>query len=168
MEPAPADPAASVQVAASRFGRGLFATRAFDEGEPILRFIGPLLSLEQVIAKGEAQANPLQVDDSLYIDIGYPGVYANHSCRPNAGIRNDIDLVALRPIPPGQEILWDYSTSMWEDYWVMACACGEACCRSRIGDFPTLPAWQQQDYLRRGVVQRFIRRRLQAAAAALP
>ena len=168
MEPAPADPAASLQVAASRFGLGLFATRAFDQREPILRFSGPLLSLEQVIAKGEAQANPLQVDDGLYIDIGYPGVYANHSCRPNAGIRNDIDLVALRSIPPGQEICWDYSTSMWEDYWVMACACGEACCRSRIGDFPTLPVWQQQDYLRRGVVQRFIRRRLQAASASLP
>lgn len=168
MDPVPADPAAGLLVAASRFGLGLFATRTFNEAEIILRFSGPLLSLEQVIAKGEAQANPLQVDDRHYLDIGPPGVYANHSCRPNAGIRNDIDLVALRSIPPGQEICWDYSTSMWEDYWVMACACGEPCCRSRIGDFPTLPAWQQQDYLRRGVVQRFIRRRLAAANATLP
>lgn len=154
-------------MAASRFGLGLFATRAFDQGEPILRFSGPLLSLEQEIAKGEAQANPLQVDDGLDVDIGDPGVYAIHSCRPNAGSRNDIDLVALRPIPPGQEIVWDYSTSMWEDCWVMACGCGEACCRFRIGDFPTLPASQQLDYLRRAVVQRFIRRRLQGVPVNL-
>jgi len=153
-------------VASSPSGVGLFATRSFAEGEIILLFSGALLTLEQVIAMGENQANPLQVDDQLYIDIGYPGVYANHSCRPNSGIRDDVRLVALEPITPGQEIVWDYSTSMWEDYWVMNCHCGEPCCRRRIGDFPSLPTWQQREYLRRGVVQQFIRRRLERSGAS--
>lgn len=153
-------------VASSPSGVGLFATRSFADGETILLFSGALLTLEQVIAMGEDQANPLQVDDQLYIDIGYPGVYANHSCRPNAGIRDDVRLVALEPITPGQEIVWDYSTSMWEEYWVMDCHCGEPCCRGRIGDFPSLPTWQQREYLRRGVVQQFIRRRLEVSGAS--
>jgi hypothetical protein len=149
-------------VSPSRFGLGLFAARSYTKGDTILLFSGALLTLEQVIAKGESQANPLQVDDRLYLDIGYPGVYANHSCQPNAGIRDDFWLVAMKPILAGQEIFWDYSTSMWEDYWVMSCQCGEPCCRHLIGDFPSLPAWQQRQYLRRGVVQAFIRRRLHA------
>lgn len=148
----------------SRHGRGVFAARDLRAGEFILTFSGPLLTLEEVIAKGEAQANPLQVDDRLYLDIGFPGVYVNHSCRPNAGIRGDTRLVALEPIRAGEEIFWDYSTSMWEDHWVMECACGEQRCRGRIGDFPTLPESQQREYLARGVVQRFIRRRLRAGA----
>jgi hypothetical protein len=155
-----------VFVASSPSGLGLFAARPFAEGETLLQFTGALLTLEQVIAMGEAQANPLQVDDQLYLDIGYPGVYANHSCRPNAGIRDDVWLVALEPISPGQEIFWDYSTSMWEDYWVMDCQCGEPGCRRQIGDFPSLPTWQQWEYLSRGFVQQFIRRRLDREGAS--
>jgi len=152
-------------VASSPLGLGLFAARSFAEGETILVFNGALLTLEQVIAKGDDQANPLQVDDQLYLDIGYPAVYANHSCRPNTGIRDDVRLVALEPISPGQEIFWDYSTSMWEDYWVMDCQCGEPCCRRQIGDFPSLPTWQQWEYLSRGLVLQFIRRRLEERGA---
>lgn len=135
-ESAPADPAAGLRVAASRFGQGLFATRAFNEEEAVLCFSGPLLSLEQVIAKGEAQANPLPVDDRDHIDIGDPGVVANHSCRPNAGIRRDVDRVALRPIQPGQAICWDDSTAMWEDDWVKACAAGWCSTSSGAGFRP--------------------------------
>jgi len=145
----------------------MFASRDLRAGDHILTFSGPLLSLEEVIAKGDAQANPLQVEDRHYLDIGFPGVYVNHSCRPNAGIRSDTRLVALEPIWAGEEIFWDYSTSMWEDHWVMECACGEQCCRGRIGDFPTLPEALQREYLAQGVVQRFIRRRLRLQASGV-
>ena len=67
-------------------GFGLFAGRPFAAKEHILVFTGPELSFDAMAARGEAEANALQIDDCLYLDIGAPGVYANHSCRPNAGI----------------------------------------------------------------------------------
>ena len=152
---------AAVIVKPCDVGLGLFAGRAFSPDEEILIFSGPELSFEAMVARGEAEANALQIDDSLYLDIGAPGVYANHSCQPNAGIRQDTRLVALRPIPAGEEIRYDYSTTMWENHWTMACRCGQANCRQRVTDFPTLPAQLQQRYLQLQVVQSFIVNRLQ-------
>lgn len=142
-------------------GLGLFAGRPFDAGEQILIFSGPVLSFNAMVARGEAEANALQIDDLLYLDIGAPGVYANHSCLPNAGIRQDTRLVALRPIPAGEEIRYDYSTTMWENHWTMACRCGQVNCRQLVADFPTLPTQLQQRYLQLQVVQTFIVNRLQ-------
>lgn len=145
-------------------GRGLFAGRHFAAGEEILRFSGVLISLADVLAKGDEQSNALQVGDTSYIDIGAPGVFGNHSCEPNAGIRNDRVLIALRPIQHGEEIRYDYSTTMWEGIWTMPCMCGSAQCRRVVRDFPELPAEVQAEYLRLRVVQRFIVRRLRGGA----
>ena len=150
-----------VSVRSCEFGLGLFACRPFAQGEQILEFSGPELSFEAMLAKGELEANALQIDDGLYLDLGAPGVYANHSCLPNAGIRDDRQLVALRPIRSGEEIRYDYSTTMWENHWTMHCRCGQVNCRRVVADFPTLPSQLQRRYLHLQVVQHFIVRRLQ-------
>lgn len=166
-EPTPSPSAApgivepEVSVQRCEHGLGLFASRPFAEDDEILVFTGPQLSFEAMVARGEAEANALQIDDTLYLDIGAPGVFANHSCFPNAGIRDDRRLVALRPIQAGEEIRYDYSTTMWEDHWTMACSCGQKNCRRLITDFHTLPADLQGHYLHLQVVQTFIVRRLQ-------
>ena len=61
------------------------------------------------------QSDPLQIASGLYLDIGEPGVLVNHSCAPNAGIRDDVRLVALSDIVVGEEIFYDYSTTMGEE-----------------------------------------------------
>ncbi len=80
----------------------------------------------------------------------------NHSCSPNAGLRSNRILVALRNIGCGEEICYDYSTTMSEGRWTMQCRCGDLNCRSTVGDFHDLPTPRQQHYLQLGVVQSFI------------
>ena len=147
---------ADVLIGPCSLGKGLFAARAFAAGELILRFRGSLIDFRTVLSRGEAQANPLQIGLDRYIDLEAPGVFANHSCDPNAGIRNDVELIALQGITSGEEIRYDYSTTMWEDHWTMRCDCRTSCCRGVIADFHTLPQMQQRSYLHRGIVQRFI------------
>ncbi len=147
-------------IADCELGRGLFAAQAFATNESILRFTGPLIGLAEAIAKGDTEGNPLQVGSADYIDLEAPGVFGNHSCEPNAGIRNDVVLVALRPIAVGEEIRYDYSTTMWEEDvpggWSMPCRCGSALCRGIVANFPTLPVELRARYLALGIVQRFI------------
>ena len=78
----------------------------------------------------------------------------NHSCDPNAGLKEDREMVALREIQPGEEVAFDYSTTMSERHWTMPCACGAAGCRKVVGDFHELPILVQQRYLQLAVVQR--------------
>jgi hypothetical protein len=150
----------NVRIGKCRHGLGLFAASAFAPKEIILIFNGKFISFREMLAKGELEANALQIDANLYLDLTPPGLYANHSCSPNAGIVNDRTLIALQPIKAGEEITYDYSTTMWEDNWTMACSCGSSNCRKLVTDFPLLPRLVQQRYLRLGIVQRFIRRRL--------
>jgi hypothetical protein len=137
-------------------GLGVFAGRDFFEGELLFRFSGPIITLAQAITKGEAEGNVLQIAPGIYIDLEAPGVFANHSCEPNAGLRDLVSGYALRPIARGEEILYDYSTTMSEQRWTMQCRCGAPSCRGVIRDFHDLPSELQRRYLAMRVVQPFI------------
>jgi hypothetical protein len=146
----------TVEVRPSPFGLGLFAAQNFCPGQAILVFAGTVLTHDQVLSLGEAQAYALQIGPNAYLDTSPPGRFTNHSCDPNAGIVDDRVLTTLRPIAVGEEIRFDYSTTMSEDHWTMDCRCGEPFCRGVILDFHHLPPVTQDRYLQLGIVQRFI------------
>ena len=69
-----------------------------------------------------------------------PGFYINHSCNSSAGIRDSIEIVAMRDIKKGEEVKFDYSTSESENGWTLICQCGEENCRRLIESYELLPA----------------------------
>ncbi len=146
----------SVFISDSLLGKGVFSTRSFSLGENILSFRGSLLSFEQAVQLGDDGCYPLQIGEKWYVDIEPPGRFVNHSCEPNTGIRGERDLVALREIISGEELFYDYSTTMDEDYWTMACKCGSTVCRGVVKDFKYLPLDLQKRYLSLGIVQPYI------------
>ena len=143
-----------------RFGRGLFAVRVIKKDERILEFTGPTISFEQALKKPSDKLScPLQIGPKAYLDIQEPGVMVNHSCLPNAGIRDDKFLVAIEEIQSGEEIFYDYSTTMDEDLWTMTCLCKKSNCRETIRDFKYLSSDVQCKYLDLAIVQSFIGRK---------
>ena len=146
----------AVSVGPSAFGRGTFAAQHFQPGQRILTFDGPVLSTREMLALGPDRAFALQIGSDEFLDLMLPGRYLNHSCDPNAGIMDDRVLIALRAIVPGEEIRFDYSTSMRGDHWTMECRCREYLCRRVVLDFHHLPPITQNRYLQLGIVQRFI------------
>ena len=155
-----------VYVAECELGRGVFARRAIRKGDIILSFGGPLIDFAETRRRGPRECMAIQVGPNQYIDTLPPGVFANHSCAPNAGIQNDRDLAALSDIKPGEEIRYDYSTTMDEKCFTMRCECGAPGCRRVVTDFSELPAEVQEFYLSRGLVMSFIATRLRGATAA--
>jgi uncharacterized protein len=148
----------AVAVRACDLGYGVFALHRFSSGQRILRFSGRLLNFDEAHADPLSSFNMLQVGPRAYLDLAPPAVFINHSCDPNAGFADGLCLVALREIAPGEEIRYDFSTTMDDNTSTMACACGSARCRKCVNDFGTLPIELQQDYLSRGIVLPFIRR----------
>ena len=146
----------SIYVDDCDLGRGVFAARRFVPGERILEFTGPLITLADTIAKGATEANPLQIAEHLYRDLPPLSVFLNHSCTPNTGVTADHWLIALREIASDEELRFDYSTTMHENRWTMACRCGAPNCRRLVTDFRLLPLDRQQHYVSLGVVQPFI------------
>lgn len=136
-------------------GRGLFAGEAIGRGTEILRFTGPLLTLNQVRARGTDAANALQIGIDRYLYLDEPGRLVNHSCAPNAAVVDDVRLVATQDIAAGDEIRFDYSTTV-SDGWTMLCRCGAVACRSVVRAFQLLPPALRAEYAVRGRVQRFM------------
>lgn len=69
----------------------------------------------------------------------------NHSCDPNAGfVTGEPVLYALRDIAAGEQIAWDYSTSIAEIGWTLECRCGAANCRGVVRSWPELSARERE------------------------
>jgi uncharacterized protein len=152
-----------VYVGAAKHGKGLFAAKSFTEGEAITVFSGPKITYSQVL-KLKNPDNALAISPRRYLDFQPPGVYANHSCNPNAGLKPDLTLIAIKPIKKNEEITWDYSTTLDWTVCNFTCACGAKDCRKEITDFAELPKRKQQYYLKKGVVLPFIMRKLRRLA----
>ncbi|MDP3728892.1 MAG: SET domain-containing protein-lysine N-methyltransferase [bacterium] len=139
-----------------RHGRGLFATKDISKEEIILTFTGPIITQADVNKKSDKKAaNALQIDEELYIDLKEPGVLVNHSCNPNAGIREDTFLIAIKDISKDEEITWDYSTSV-DTGWTMPCHCEEKNCRKEVEDFESIPESVQKEYMSQKIVLSYI------------
>jgi len=143
-------------VADGPIGKAVTATRGFAAGQPIVRFGGTVLRGADVPPQVEGRHD-------RYVQIGHDRWLGpsgriddlfNHSCLPNAGLTfgDQVILVALRDIAPGEEIAWDYATTVGDPAWRMPCGCGAAECRGMVGPFQTLPAELQAWYLERGLV----------------
>lgn len=138
-------------------GYGLYAGRAFGAGELMFSLRGRLFGGNKRGVDDDWFAHSYQLEQDLYLYPETPeGRYINHSCDPNAGLRDDLEMVALRDIQAGEEVFFDYSTTMSERSWTMPCRCGSQLCRGEISDFHDLPLAAKRRYLEAGVVQRFI------------
>ena len=145
-----------ITVKESKFGKGTFATQDIAQGSTIISLRGERITFSDSLELGDQESYCLQVGIDKYIIPEEPFRYSNHSCDPNSGINERLQLFALRPICKGEEVTWDYSTSMLERHWTMRCSCGSPFCRRLVTDFDLLPKQIQETYLRRRIVFPYI------------
>ena len=131
-------------------GKGLFATKDFEQKEKIVRIDGEEMKTEhpETFPK-DVQDHwfPFRKEgkDRYYVLPKDPWRYLNHSCEPNAGIKNERDIVAMRAITKGEEITIDYAMNNIDD-WMMECQCGCSTCRKVISTFDALPKEKKEEY----------------------
>jgi len=119
-------------------GDGTFAKEVIKKGELIVIFGGKIISADEwkQLPKG-LQYFCLEISDNFLIgpteveDLG-DGDFTNHSCGPNAGMKGEIFLVAMRDIQPNEEIVFDYGMINGTVFFDMECTCDSKNCRGRI------------------------------------
>lgn len=158
-----------VYLAPSRIsGTGVFAARRLGAGEFILSFAEgapEVVPYAATVRSPEAEGNYVQIAADAYVLPSPPSLYLNHSCAPNTGVRDATEIIALTDIEAGDELTFDYSTSMAEDGWEIDCACGARICRGRVRDFRHLPVERQLYYIERNLVGDFCLAAIPAAPA---
>lgn len=129
-------------------GLGVFARRAFREGEFIFRRRnGPAIRYEDLALVPAGRREHLtELDREHCAIVEPPGAYLNHSCEPNA-MRSGVKVFAWRDIAAGEEIVIDYRLNAFDgDSW--PCVCGACSCTGTVvGSFFALPEETQRAYL---------------------
>ncbi len=118
-------------------GRGVFALVPISAGAHVLKFQGAILKSAELT--DDLLAMQIGPDKWLCSDGSFLDDCVNHSCEPNAGFTEGTpELYALRDISIGDEITWDYSTSIGEPGWTLDCRCGSKVCRGVVRAWPEL------------------------------
>lgn len=135
-------------------GLGIFASQPIKRGELIFKFDGEIV---QGCHYGEISSYWLQIGDKLWLNPTTIGKYLNHSCNPNSGIFNLLEVKALTDIDSSKEITIDYDTSDWdESIKPMKCKCGSENCRKVIEGYKSLPNNVREMYKRIGLIPKYL------------
>ncbi|MDT8759690.1 SET domain-containing protein [Sphingomonas psychrotolerans] len=151
------------RVGDNHLGKAVFAAAPFAEGDLLLEFTGRRMPADRVPSLMHGRSDRfVQVTPDHYMGpSGRLDDLVNHSCAPNAGLRftgDGVFLVAVRAIAAGEELTWDYSTTLRESNWRMLCQCKAPQCRRVIGNFETLDAERQEWFRARNLVPPYLRR----------
>ena len=117
-------------------GYGVFTKQTINKGELLMVWGGEIVTAEQLAdLPVERTTHGVEVDAGIYllpISVGDTADYINHSCNPNAGLKGQISLVAMKDISPFEEVCFDYAMTDSSDYDEFECLCGTPNCRKRI------------------------------------
>ena len=131
-------------------GWGLKATHDIKNGEFVIEYVGEVISKEmcndrikKAQDKGEKNFYMLTLEPGLVIDACYKANKArfiNHSCDPNletqawtVGCKTCIGLFAIKDIPAGTELTFDYHLDCVGDV-KSKCYCGTSTCVGFLGE----------------------------------
>ena len=145
-----------IEIRSSPFGKGLFALNAISCNSVLCKATGKQLTFSETLQLHERESHSLQIDTHTYILCEEPFLYSNHSCNPNCALNENLELYTIKDVQQNEELVWDYSTSMYERHWTMQCLCGSPKCRKVITDFDLLTKNIQIDYLNKKIVLPFI------------
>lgn len=141
--------------------KGVFARSAIAPGELLAVWGGDVVDFAEFsrLSKAE-QKMTAQVEEGLYLFSSRPGAgdYINHSCDPNAGLRGQIGIVAMRHIATGEEVCIDYAMCDGTPYDEFECACRADKCRGRVtgDDWRIEELWERYE----GYFSPYLQRRI--------
>ncbi|MES2097156.1 MAG: SET domain-containing protein [Pseudomonadota bacterium] len=157
-------PANLFAVGETHLGKAVFAAHSFAEGDRLIEFTGRRFRADRIpsLMRGASDRFVQVTPEHFMGPSGRIDDLVNHSCAPNAGLRfadSGVFLVAIRSIAEGEEITWDYSTTLAESNWHMICQCRTAECRRVIGNFATLSPERQEWFRAHNLVAPYLRRK---------
>ncbi|NCT93356.1 MAG: SET domain-containing protein-lysine N-methyltransferase [Chitinophagaceae bacterium] len=141
-------------------GYGIYAKKSIMHKEVI--FMGEQRS-QRLVTRRQVMENWTDVEKEIFRKYAYPlsdevfllwdsdpAAWApqNHSCQPNTAY-DGLNVIALRPIQPDEELTLDYAAFLDEHMEPFPCQCGAPQCRQWITGLPGNSVTKRENLLRR-------------------
>jgi hypothetical protein len=143
-------------------GWGSYARRTIADGKLVTIFTGEIIDRKEwdrryALNILRSADDDLPLGNYRYMILDGSSLFINHSCDPNCGVRKESELIALREIKAGEEITFDYSSTVgFHSKWEMECKCGSSKCRGAIGSALSIPKDQLLKYFKANALPNFI------------
>lgn len=104
----------------STTGLGLYAGTDIKKGEFIITYTGDKITAAEADKRGGQYL--FEINSRWTLDgkgRNNPARYINHSCRPNTEAEvkgHQVFITAIKNIPKGAEIVYDYGKEFWKEY----------------------------------------------------
>jgi hypothetical protein len=125
------------RVVPNPFGQALVAAQNVPAGVVVAKFEGPHVAAAEVPPSEICYALWLAGDDWLIPTSS--ARYANHSCRANCRVNDDLEVVTVRAACAGEELTISYNTVYpgevpppWDARWNFRCLCGAEACQGFV------------------------------------
>ncbi len=136
--------------------KGVFALQEIAKDEIISIWSGYIVSGDELVSLSETTFKnvydyAIDIADNFFLVSSRDGTledddFFNHSCEPNAGIKGQSVLVAMRSIAPGEEITYDYAMTDAQSDLSFECHCGSPQCRGYVSSSDWKRRELQQKY----------------------
>jgi hypothetical protein len=130
-------------------GKGVFAVQDLAEGETLIEYVGEVITWKEALRRHPHDPKDpnhtfyFHVDEKHVIDAKFGGNssrWINHSCKPNCEAdeqKGRVFIKALRNIPAGEELFYDYGLIIDAKYTKKLkaeypCWCGAKSCRGTL------------------------------------
>lgn len=130
-------PFPGLRIARTSVGKGVFAARAFVDGEVVGEITG-----ETIVDPDYTSRYAFDLENGYQLEPEAPFRFVNHSCNPNCSfqvlevkhddssqIKRQLLLFTIDEIPNGEELTIDYN---WPASYAIPCRCGSEYCRGMI------------------------------------
>jgi hypothetical protein len=131
----------------------MFATAKYSKGDLLAVFGGHVIRGDQEPTFPNGRSDlAIQISDDFVLGALCPEEISavdaiNHSCSPNAGLRGQILLVAMRDIEIDEQVCFDYAMCLNTPGYRFDCACGTLVCRGVVtGEDWKIPELQTRYY----------------------
>lgn len=150
-----------LKVGATNTGNGVFALSNIKKGSVAHHMGGKKLTTGQLLKAIDAHEiridDPFQISEERFFKLNQLSYTFNHSCEPNVGVGRRFELVALRDIKAGEQICYDYSTTVCTHcVWRMRCRCGSTSCRKNIGNIRSIPRARREWFMKEHMLPLYI------------
>ena len=125
-------------------GMGVFATAPIRKGEVVAEYDGDIYDVGPELPQ-DVVDHAISFASGKCRDSKGIARILNHSCDANVGVKDLFKLTAMRDIPAGEELCWDYAMSE-NNQWSVECKCGSGKCRGKSGRYDDLPQEARDRY----------------------
>ncbi len=127
------------KITTNNYGKCMIAAKDMLKDTVVAKWEGYIVESYKEVPKN-LKLYAILIDEKRFLVPTNDAMFANHSCNPNCEVNDELEIVTIKPVKKGEELVYDYAICdddeqdlmEWNHEWDFKCKCGASNCRGNI------------------------------------